>query len=262
MGDVYVSAAVNAAKEAGKTILMFYRKDFSGKKKADGSPLTHTDQQSHLVISRLLEKTGIPVVSEEGSELHLNTRRYWLVDPLDGTKDFLAANDEFTVNIALIDEESPVLGVLYAPALDELYVGMQGEAVFQECRGVKTMCRTSPKNYRLRMAVSRFHDHPDSEIFAKMNCVEERIPIGAALKYGRLAMGEIDVYPRLVGTSEWDTAAGQAVLEAAGGRILDWNTGGALRYGKPRRRNGRLLAFRAPYLAEDFKLITYEKECS
>jgi len=262
MDDNLVSLAVAAAKAAGSTILTFYRKDLSCEEKPDGSPLTCADQKSHHVISALLDKSGIPVVSEEGTDLHMGAHRYWLVDPLDGTKDFLAASDEFTVNIALIGNGIPVLGVLYAPALDELYFGAPGEFACRERRGVRTQCRVSPRCGGLRMAASRFHDHPDSEAFAKINRVAERIPVGAALKYGRLALGELDVYPRLVGTSEWDTAAGQAVLEAAGGHILDLATGKPLRYGKPHRRNGRFLAFRAPYLAADFKLTTCDGECS
>lgn len=261
MDDTLVLSAVAAAKAAGKTILTFYRKNISSNAKSDGSPLTCADQASHKVISALLDKTGIPVVSEEGADLRLNAQRYWLVDPLDGTKDFLAANDEFTVNIALVERGIPVLGVLYAPALDELYAAVPGEFVWQEHCGVRTRCRISPKSGGMRMAVSRFHDHPDSETFAEMNRVAERIPLGAALKYGRLAMGRVDVYPRLVGTSEWDTAAGQAVLSAAGGCILDLHTRKPLLYGKPGRRNGRFLAIRAPYLPEDIKVAVYEGEC-
>jgi len=110
------------------------------------------------------------------------------------------------------------------------------------------------------MAVSRFHDHPDVYIFATENGVTKRVAIGSALKYGLLAAGEIDIFPRLVGSSEWDTAAGQAVLEAAGGQVLDWHTGKPLVYGKPRRRNPRLLALRVPYSLEEFHLKDYESE--
>jgi 3'(2'), 5'-bisphosphate nucleotidase len=110
------------------------------------------------------------------------------------------------------------------------------------------------------MAVSRFHDHPDVDLFASQNGIKERVAIGSALKYGVLAAGVVDVFPRLVGSSEWDTAAGQAVLEAAGGQVLDWHTGEALVYGKPRRRNPRLLTLRAPYRQEEFQLKEYESE--
>jgi 3'(2'), 5'-bisphosphate nucleotidase len=110
------------------------------------------------------------------------------------------------------------------------------------------------------MAISRFHDHPDVDVFAAQNRIVQRVAIGSALKYGLLAAAEVDVFPRLVGSSEWDTAAGQAVLEAAGGQVLDWHTGKALQYGKPRRRNPRLLALRGPYQRETFKLREYERE--
>lgn len=257
MNDVasMVDVAEAVAKAAGKTILKFYRKDIAFKLKSDGSPVTLADQASHQSIMGLLSKTKIPIVSEEAKELSPGATRYWLVDPLDGTKDFLAGNDEFTVNIALIENGTPILGVLFAPALDELYVGVPGGPAWQERHGVRTHCGVTPKSKQLKMAVSNFHDHPDSEVFAQANQVAVSIPIGSALKYGRLAAGEVDVYPRLVGTSEWDTAAGQAVLVAAGGRIVDWNTGRPLLYGKPRRRNGRFIAFRAPYTESDF-LVT------
>lgn len=110
------------------------------------------------------------------------------------------------------------------------------------------------------MAVSRFHDHPDVDVFAVSNQIKERVAIGSALKYGRLAAAEVDVFPRLVGSSEWDTAAGQAILETAEGRALGWHTGEALRYGKQKRRNPRLIAFRQPYRLSDFKLQHYKQE--
>lgn len=252
--------AVLAARAAGTSILNLYRKENAIDIKSDGSPLTLADQKSHQVIVASLLTLGIPIISEEAEEVGLAETRYWLVDPLDGTKDSLVANDEFTVNISLIEEGRPIIGILYAPALDELYVGIAGSVAWCEQRGMRTSCRVFPKSAELRMAASRFHDHPDAAIFAKANRVTQIIPIGAALKYGRLAMGEIDVYPRVVGTSEWDTAAGQAVLEAVGGTILDWHTRKPMRYGKSRRRNGRFLAFRAPYQADDFDLMTYSAE--
>ena len=109
-----------------------------------------------------------------------------------------------------------------------------------------------------RMAVSRFHGHPDVDVFAVANGISKRVAIGSALKYGRLATAEVDVFPRLVDSSEWSTAAGQAVLEGAGGQVLDWHTGQALCYGEPRRHNPRLLSIRAPYNFTDFQLHNYE----
>jgi len=251
--------AEKAARAAGQATLRYYRSDLQVDIKGDGSPLTMADRESHHFAMDVLSAAGLPIVSEEGYDLILDATNYWLVDPLDGTKDFLAANNEFTVNIALMEAGKPVLGVVYAPAIDELFCGVVGQGAWRDRRGVRTECQTSAKSAQLRMAKSRFHDHPDANTFAAMNEVSIQLPIGSALKYGRLAANEVDVYPRLVGTSEWDTAAGQAVLEAAGGSLLDWHTGTPLRYGKPDRRNGRFVAFRRPYQHADFKYQRYER---
>lgn len=260
MSDQHFDIAVSAARQAGEAILMFYGGCAAIEYKGDGSPLTQADRAAHESIVDCLRGMGIPVVSEEGSDLCLHASRYWLVDPLDGTKDFLARNGEFTVNIALVDDGMPVLGVVYAPALGELFAGIPGKAAWCCKEGVRTDCTTRGKSPALRLAASRFHDSPEVDVFAEANGVDERVAIGSALKYGRLAQGKVDVFPRLVGSSEWDTAAGQAVLEAAGGQVLDWHTGQPLRYGKQGRRNPCLLALRAPYRYGDFILKQYEAE--
>ena len=260
MSSQWLELAIDAARQAGEVILEFYHRNLTVEHKGDGSPLTQADCASHVVIFGRLQETGMPVVSEERADLHLMAERYWLVDPLDGTKDFLAGNDEFTVNIALVESQRPALGVVFAPALDELYVGMPKEAAWCVKAGVRSECVAGEKAACLRMAVSRFHSHSDVEVFVEANHIGERVAIGSALKYGRLALGAVDVFPRLVGSSEWDTAAGQAVLEAAGGRVLDWHTGEQLLYGKLKRRNPRLLALRAPYRFADFELKQYGSE--
>lgn len=238
-----------------------YRQSEDVSIKADGSPITLADEASHRAISELLSGTGVPVVSEEGSDLLMDAERYWIVDPLDGTKDFLAGNGEFTINIALIESGRPVLGVVYAPAINELFVGEVGECTWTLINGIRSDCEIpTTRSSRLRLAASRFHDHPDLAEFQKINDVVERIQIGSALKYCRLAQGTLDVFPRLVGSSEWDTAAGQVVVESAGGAVLDWRTGRPLTYGKANRRNPRLLSFRAPYAFEDFNLMQFEPE--
>ena len=170
-----------------------------------------------------------------------------MVDPLDGTKDFLAANGEFTVNISLVSHGRPMLGVVFAPAIDDLYWGTQKLGAWRIRGGIATSLKPSEKSVERKMAVSRFHDHPDLDIFAAQNKIVNRVAIGSALKFGLLAAAEVDVLPRLVGSSEWDIAAGQAILEAVGGCVLDWHTGNSLQYGKSRRRNPRFLALRAPY---------------
>jgi len=252
--------ALGTAQEAGAAILRYYQQVLSVRHKQDGSPLTLADQAAHLVIVDRLMESGLVVVSEEGEDLHTAAERYWLVDPLDGTKDFLAGNDEFTVNIALVDQGRPVLGVVFAPAIDTFYWGADGMGSWMVTKGAYTSLSSHPRSASLRMAVSRFHDHPDVNVFSTCNSITERVAIGSALKFGLLAAGVVDVFPRLVGSSEWDTAAGQAVLEAAGGQVLDWHTGKPLVYGKPRRRNPRLLALRAPYRQEEFHLKNYESE--
>ena len=254
-----LALAEEAARRAGTVIMPRYGKvevDFKG----DGSPITEADRASHLVICDLLAPSGMRIVSEEGDGLHLDAQRYWLVDPLDGTKDFLACNNEFTVNIALIEDGRAVLGVIFAPALGELFAGGPKFGCIHEKDGLRTRVPNIPENARPRMAISRFHDHPDIGLFAAANGIAETVPTGSSLKFGRLAIAEADVLPRLVGSSEWDTAAGQALLEGAGGKVLDWATGQTLLYGKPRRRNPRLLSLRAPYRYENFVLQHYETD--
>lgn len=252
--------AVHSAKIAGIEILKFYKGTLDIEVKKDGSPLTLADSVSHSVICNKLKMSGLPIVSEEGNSLLMNAKTYWLVDPLDGTKDFLAQNDEFTVNIALVQNAKPILGVIHAPALGETYAGGIDLTPWSEQGGERSAIRQIEKSVQCRMAVSRFHDHPDVDVFGKINGISDRVEIGSALKYGRLAMGEADVVPRLVGSSEWDTAAGQAIVEAAGGSVLNWHSGEPLLYGKPNRRNPRLLSFRSTYFSDDFKLMNYEPE--
>ncbi len=258
--DKCLELALEAAREAGFAIMHYYPQTLTVQYKQDGSPLTLADKAAHRVIADRLVDSGLVVVSEEGEDQHLAAERYWLVDPLDGTKDFLAGNGEFTLNIALVDQGRPVLGVVFATAIDTFYWGAEGMGAWRIREGVETALSVLSQSASLRMAVSRLHDHPDVDLFASQNGITERVAIGSALKYGLLAAGEVDVFPRLVGSSEWDTAAGQAVLEAAGGQVLDWHTGKALLYGKPRRRNPRLLALRAPYRREEFQLKAYESE--
>ena len=246
--------AVNAAREAGKVILSYYKQSITIDNKSDGSPLTIADMESHKLICSFLSTTQLPVVSEEAKELSIDSSMYWLVDPLDGTKDFIAGNDEFTINIAIIRSGKPILGVLYAPALDELYFGIPGNALWYEQGGIRNEITKQPKVSGLSMAKSRFHDHPDSDIFAVRNEVKSFQKIGSALKFGRLVRGLVDVYPRFEGSSEWDIAAGQAILEAAGGSVINLSTHKSLSYSKPSRRNGTFLAFRNPYSFEDFTI--------
>ena len=250
--DIYIGLSVQAAREAGEAILDFYCRAYWIYSKADGSPITEADIASNQIIKDKLVNTGFPIVSEENSDLMIEEENYWLIDPLDGTKDFLAKNDEFTINISLILDNKPALGVIFAPALDELYSGRVGSTPLRIIKGRQTS-RPPKKNSELKIAVSRFHDSEESQQFAKDNSISHKVPIGAALKYGRIAFGEIDVYPRFVGTSEWDTAAGQAIIEASSGQFIDLVTNQSLRYGKSMRRNPPFIAIGHPHTLNSFE---------
>lgn len=254
-----ITLAQYAARRAGAAMMPHYG-HANPELKGDGSPVTDADRAADYVIREVLSISGLPIVSEEGDELKLDAVRYWLVDPLDGTKDFLACNDEFTVNIALVDDRRPQFGVVLAPAIDELFCG--GAGIGAKCvkDNVTSVVVPRRRTKRCRMAVSRFHEHPDVQLFATSNQIAKAIPMGSALKYVRLAMSKAEVYPRLVGSSEWDSAAGQAILEGVGGQVLEWGTGLPLRYGKPRRRNPRLISMRAPYGYTDFILQPFETD--
>lgn len=216
--------------------------------KADGSPVTLADIASEGVISRGLKELAphIPVISEEayarGSRPQ-HDGQFWLVDPLDGTREFLSRNGEFTINIALIEDGEPVLGVVYAPALDTLYCGSATAGAFME-RGNHRRpiaCRMPPER-GLHVLVSRSHsDARAVEAYLGAVRVCRYVLLGSSLKFCAIAAGEADLYPRLGRTMEWDTAAGHAVLLAAGGRV-DTLDGQRLRYGKPGYENPHFCA--------------------
>lgn len=249
-----IEVALQAAHAAGRSIMNDYRTGVRQLDKDDGTELTEADVRADRIILGHLSSTGIPVVSEESDDLALGLDRYWIIDPLDGTKEFIAHTDEFTVNIALVEESRPVLGVVFAPAVDDLFWGVVGQGA-QRTRGGAThvlspLDRTSTR----RMAAARFSHNPTAERFAELNRITDLITVGAALKYGYLAAGAVEVFPRFVGSMEWDTAAGQALLEAVGGQVIDLSTSEPLTYGKPKRLNPHLLAVRAPYRLDDFEL--------
>lgn len=193
--------------------------------KADKSPLTLADKAAHEVIQRSLleEYPDIPILSEEGSgisyDLRKNFEYYWLVDPLDGTKEFINRNGEFTVNIALIHDRKPIAGFIYAPVLDTFYVGTENEA-YKIHGNEKTVLKVnnSTKN---RIAVrSKSHASPEEEAVLNQYDVTDSISVGSSLKFCMVAEGKADVYYRFGPTMEWDTAAGQAIVEAAGGVVM------------------------------------------
>lgn len=227
------------AREAGAAIMAVYQRGGTVQAKADNSPLTEADLASHAILTRGLAALtpAIPVVSEEEVASHAHRRpdaTFWLIDPLDGTKEFIARNGEFTVNIALVRDGYPVLGLVFAPALNLLYWNEEGIGAFREdAAGMKSIRIAGPAaGGPIRVVASKSHLDDRTQAFIDALGPHELVQAGSSLKFCRVAEGSADVYPRLAPTCEWDTAAAQAVLEAAGGsvRTLD---GARLAYGKP-----------------------------
>ncbi len=234
--DSLREACVALALAAGAAILEIYRQDFDVEAKADDSPLTAADMASHHLIVDGLRALApeIPVLSEEDAgtpwDVRRTWRRHWLVDPLDGTREFVKKNGEFTVNIALVEDGAPVLGVVYAPVFDYLMHGERGIGAFLRGEdGDIALSTRRPATVPLRVAASRSHlDARTAALLERMGGIE-RFGLGSSLKFCRIAEGRADVYPRFGPTSEWDTAAAQCVLEAAGGAVLGLD-GTPLRY--------------------------------
>lgn len=227
------------AAEAGKAIMSVYAGDIEVQTKGDTSPLTQADMAAHRVIESGLQQLtpDLPILSEESTDLSWESRRYWssywLVDPLDGTSDFIRRNDEFSVNIALIHHGTPAFGVVYAPVDRRTWYAMRGEQAYLRVNERDQALRVrTPAPQRLRVAASRSHrDGRIDALLQRMGDVEV-VTQGSALKFCRIAQGELDVYPRLGPTSEWDTAAGQCVLHAAGGALLSAASGKPFRYNR------------------------------
>ena len=219
---------VALAERAGAAIMAVYACDFDVEEKADCSPVTEADLAAHRVIEQGLAALtpGIPVLSEESTAIawseRAGWRRYWLVDPLDGTREFVKRNGEFTVNIALVEDHAPTLGVVYAPALGELAHAVRGEgAIFEDESGRREL-RVEPRGAPpWRVAGSRSHRDPRTARFLERIGAHELLALGSSLKFVRLASGGLDVYLRYGPTYEWDTAAGQCVVAEAGGTVTD-----------------------------------------
>lgn len=228
-------------RDAGRVIMDIYATDFDVTKKGDDSPVTQADQKAEAVILAGLKAVapGIPVVAEEAvaaGDIPDVSDRFFLVDPLDGTKEFISRNGEFTVNIALIEHGRPVLGLVYAPAIGRLFGGAAGLGAWLEEDGQgkrPIRCRAVPAD-GLTVVASRSHgDETALDAFLNGRKVASRTNAGSSLKLCLVAAGEADLYPRLGRTMEWDIAAGDAVLRAAGGRVTVVADGADLRYGKP-----------------------------
>jgi 3'(2'), 5'-bisphosphate nucleotidase len=243
------------AHAAGQSAHEIYRGGFAVEHKADSTPVTAADRASEAIILEQLERIApaIPVIAEEAmaaGRLPQVREEFFLVDPLDGTKEFIHRRGEFTVNIALIRRHLPVLGVVYAPVGGMLYAGHVASAHAYRC-SYPVDAATPGERERLHVravpregvtaVVSRSHSTPETDAYLRHYTVSRRVSIGSSLKFCLVAAGEADLYPRLGPTMEWDTAAGHAVLAAAGGRVVGPG-GEALRYGKPQFRNSFFVA--------------------
>jgi 3'(2'),5'-bisphosphate nucleotidase len=237
MPDNLLDQMIAAALAAGEVILEVYRTPFDAEHKQDGSPVTLADQRAEEIILAALASTGIPMLAEESAAAgripHLGAR-FFAIDPLDGTKEFIKRNGEFTVNIALVEDGRPTMGVVTAPALGVGYAGGPDGAVrfniHDGVAGPKTTIavnRSGPMN----IVASRSHGHAALEKLGVALKVSGNVSVGSSLKFCLVAEGKARLYPRFTPTCEWDTAAGQAVLEAAGGTVLTLD-GSSLHYGK------------------------------
>lgn len=233
-----LKSVIAIARRAGDAILEIYSSCFEVREKPDSTPVTDADMRAEAVILDGLASLGgpIPVVSEEEASGRMSPaacRRFWLVDPLDGTREFVRRNGEFTVNIALVEDGRPVLGVVFAPALGRLYGGAGGVAFVEDSLGSRPIACARARPGGLVVVSSRSHgDAAALARFLSGRFVAESVTVGSCLKFCLVAQGRADVYPRLGRTMEWDTAAGHAVLAAAGGAVTDLH-GEELMYGKP-----------------------------
>lgn len=259
--DKLILTTIIAAKRAGEAILDVYDSDFAVEQKDDKSPLTLADKKSNEIIENVLEQTitvnnsTVPILSEEGKEISYEERKkwedFWLVDPLDGTKEFIKRNGEFTVNIALIHKHKPVLGIIYIPVKDVFYfaainVGsykLEGSEIINDDLSIEELIDKSQKlpmvsNDKTTLTVIGSRSHTSEEFTEFVKRLNEKhgnvefISSGSSLKLCLVAEGKADVYPRFGPTMEWDTAAGQAIAEQAKGTVMDTQTNEPLKYNK------------------------------
>lgn len=239
------------SKKAGKAILEVYKKSFDVEEKEGKGPITEADKRSHEIITNHLgSRYTYPILSEEGKTISYDVRKawdfFWLVDPLDGTKEFIKRNGEFTVNISLVHKDRPVCGVIYAPVKDVLYHAKAGEGAYKVETNRTERLPLKKKLGRLTIVGSRSHQTTEFEEYIKTMRETfgdvDFISAGSSLKFCFVAEGLADIYPRLGPTMEWDTAAGQIIVEEAGGQVVQQG-GGPLRYNKEDLRNPNFIVF-------------------
>jgi 3'(2'), 5'-bisphosphate nucleotidase len=241
LNQIDIQEIVSIAKQAGDAIMEIYAQDFIIEYKEDQSPLTEADQKANDVILAGLERLRVnfPILSEEGKNIPYEERKYWeyfwMVDPLDGTKEFIKKNNEFTVNIALIHNQEPVLGVVYAPAIDEMYWAKKGEGAYKNGKELPLSANTVPYK-QLRIVASKSHLSPETQSYiddlVKMTELVECLSKGSSLKLVMVAEGSADIYPRLGKTMEWDTAAADAIVREAGKMTYQYQDDLPMQYNK------------------------------
>ncbi|RLA69958.1 MAG: 3'(2'),5'-bisphosphate nucleotidase [Epsilonproteobacteria bacterium] len=227
------------AKNAGDAVMKIYEQDFSVKYKADASPLTQADLESNAIICAALTKyyPEIPILSEENKAAAYEDRQkwdyFWLIDPIDGTKEFVKKNGEFTINIALVHHGRPILGVVYAPVLEDMYAASRGEGAFKNGQRLPLKINNDPKK-KLRVVASKSHLSQETQDFidALETEIIEQISKGSSLKLCLVAEGEADIYPRMGPTMEWDTAAAHAVVLESGKSVVQFESGEEVIYNK------------------------------
>jgi 3'(2'), 5'-bisphosphate nucleotidase len=233
--------AIQAAEEGCRAILEVYNsEDFGVETKGDQSPLTRADRKAHEKITSILTPTGLPILSEEGKHIPYEERRqwsyFWMVDPLDGTKEFIKRNGEFTVNIALIYQNRPVLGVVAVPVTHEVYYAAEGYGAYVRREGkdeaLEHRRAVDLAQPGLRVVASRSHLSPETESFIKSLNNPSLVSAGSSLKFMLLASGRADVYPRYAPTMEWDTAAAHAIVRETGREVVQHGTDKPLEYNK------------------------------
>lgn len=246
------SAKVAATNAASEILKIYETGDFSVEAKSDDSPLTKADKASHLAIVAELEKTNIPILSEEGKAIPFEERSnwdyFWMIDPLDGTKEFIKRNGEFTVNIALIHSGAPVLGVVQVPVKNLLYFAYAGAGAFLQSKNEQKslQCNTFDLDQTgLKVVASRSHLNSDTQAFMDGLNSPEIVSMGSSLKLLAVAEGTADLYPRFAPTMEWDTAAADMIVREAGGSVLQRNKRDRLEYNKKDLLNPHFLVLPA-----------------
>ncbi len=260
--ETLLLTAINAAIAGGKEILEVYESDFAVEHKDDKSPLTEADKRAHLAIVSILKETQLPVLSEEGKNIPFEERKnweaFWMVDPLDGTKEFIKRNGEFTVNIALIENQQSTMGVIYVPVTNELYFADDKAYKVQSSKlNLENLVKLTEQAHQLPLSQnrnnyvvvgSRSHMSEETEVFInEQKAKHQEVDIlskGSSLKLCMVAEGAADSYPRFAPTMEWDTAAGQAIAIASGAEVLNWESKNRMQYNKENLLNSWFLVTR------------------